>query len=76
MCCIKKQKSLAPIKKQGFFCCPRRIRTTTNRTKNCCATITPYDNVAAKVIKFRFATKFFGLFRWGEGLILLAALYE
>ena len=25
--------------------CPRRIRTTTNRTKTCCATITPLDNV-------------------------------
>jgi len=22
-------------------CCPRRIRTTTDRTKNCSATITP-----------------------------------
>ena len=25
----------------GLECCPRRIRTTTNRTKTCCATITP-----------------------------------
>ena len=28
---------------EGLFmtCCPRRIRTTTDRTKNCSATITP-----------------------------------
>ena len=26
--------------------CPRRIRTTTNRTKTCCATITPLDKHA------------------------------
>ena len=29
--------------------CPRRIRTTTNRTKTCCATITPLDNAGAKI---------------------------
>ncbi len=28
----------------SFVSCRTRIRTTTNRTKTCCATITPYDN--------------------------------
>ena len=34
-----------PQRLEGLFmtCCPRRIRTTTDRTKNCSATITPYD---------------------------------
>ena len=31
-----------------LLCCPRRIRTTTNRTKTCCATITPLDNCGCK----------------------------
>ena len=32
-----------PQRLEGLFmtCCPRRIRTTTDRTKNCSATITP-----------------------------------
>ena len=32
-----------PQRLEGLFmtCCPRRIRTTTDRTKNCRATITP-----------------------------------
>ena len=31
------------LRLEGLFalCCPRRIRTTTDRTKNCSATITP-----------------------------------
>jgi hypothetical protein len=31
-------------KSRSLYCCRTRIRTTTNRTKTCCATITPYDN--------------------------------
>lgn len=33
-----------------LYCCPTRIRTQTNRTKICCATITQWDNHIAKVV--------------------------
>ena len=33
-----------PVQPPSLFCCRTRIRTRTNRTKTCCATITPYDN--------------------------------
>ena len=35
---------------QKHFCCLTRIRTSTNRTKTCCATITPLDNDISKYI--------------------------
>lgn len=40
------------------YCCPKRTRTSSDRTKNCSATITPWDNpyfeFATKVMKFSF----------------------
>lgn len=36
----QKREALAHRRKP-LFCCPKRIRTTTNRTKTCCATVTP-----------------------------------
>ena len=52
-----------------FNCCPRRIRTTTDRTKNCSATITPWDNQYklfpvsfAKVMDFSSTTKFLSVY--------------
>ena len=32
-------------------CCPTKIRTQTNRTKNCCATITPQDKLGCFLLK-------------------------
>ena len=36
-----KKSQLLYMKADFFCCCPTRIRTRTNRTKTCCATITP-----------------------------------
>ena len=56
----------------SVVCCPARIRTLSNRTKTCCATITPRDNrnrkitpyllhPSAKVIRKRGPTKYFAV---------------
>ena len=50
-CYLYKRKSvdiLFCISTDLFKRCPKRIRTTTNRTKTCCATITPQDNCGCK----------------------------
>ncbi len=39
------QKGRAKARPEIAKRCPRRIRTTTNRTKICCATVTPLDNL-------------------------------
>ena len=66
-----------------LLCCPRRIRTTTNRTKTCCATITPLDNCGCKgTIFFALLQNFRILFcqailfcRFLNVLMLLFACY-
>ena len=40
-CWANQQKKRFQQMLESAFCCSRRIRTTTNRTKTCCATITP-----------------------------------
>ena len=50
-----------PDVKSGFRSCPTKIRTWTNRTKTCCAAITPLDSVVfydgTKVILYLNITK-------------------
>ena len=45
---LKKEAFLTSL---SYYRCPRRIRTTTNRTKTCCATITPLDKRAVSGCK-------------------------
>ena len=50
-----------PDVKSGFRSCPTKIRTWTNRTRICCAAITPLDSVVfydgTKVILYLNITK-------------------
>ncbi len=38
---IQQKREASTHRRKPLFCCPKRIRTTTNRTKTCCATVTP-----------------------------------